>query len=111
MALGLRTLNDRLIVVLSIVMLGLFAMALYIPDTYTLIENDTYHAAVNYLKGRYSREEFLKTADTLGKYAVAMKDHFEGRNKQAIKIWNELTDAGPRGYWPAEAELLMISRK
>ncbi|MCP5380804.1 MAG: hypothetical protein H6912_00410 [Kordiimonadaceae bacterium] len=82
-----------------------------IPDTYNLIENDTYHAAVNYLKGKYPREDFLKTADTLGKYAVAMKDHFEGRNKQAIKIWNELTDAGPRGYWPAEAELLMISRK
>ena len=79
-----------------------------VPDSYQLIENDTYHAAVNYLKGNYEREDFLRSADSLGKYAVAMKDHFEGRNEDAIKIWNELTDAGPRGFWPAEAELMMI---
>lgn len=79
-----------------------------IPDQYQLIENDTYHAAVNYLKGNYVREDFLKSADAIGKYAVAMKDHFDGRNEDAIKIWNELTDAGPRGFWPAEAELMMI---
>lgn len=79
-----------------------------VPDEYQLIENDTYHAAVNYLKGNYDREDFLKSADVIGKYAVAMKDHFEGRNEDAIKLWNELTDAGARGFWPAEAELLMI---
>lgn len=82
-----------------------------VPDEYQLIENDTYHAAVNYLKGNYEREEFLKSADSIGKYAVAMKDHFEGRNDEAIRLWNELTDAGPHGFWPAEAELLMIGAK
>lgn len=80
-----------------------------VPDEYQLIENDTYHAAVNYLKGNYEREEFLKTADSVGKYAVAMKDHFDGRNDDAIKLWNEITDAGAHGFWPAEAELLMIT--
>ena len=79
-----------------------------VPDEYELIENDTYHAAVNYLKGNYGREEFLKSADVIGKYTVAMKDHFEGNNESAIKIWNEITDAGTRGFWPAEAELMMI---
>ncbi|MBT5074390.1 MAG: hypothetical protein HOJ34_10770 [Kordiimonadaceae bacterium] len=82
-----------------------------VPDEYELIENDTYHAAVNYLKGNYERDDFLKSADSLGKYAVAMKDHFEGRNESAIKIWNELTDAGPMGFWPAEAELMMMREK
>ena len=82
-----------------------------VPDEYQLIENDGYHAAVNYLKGKYEREEILKSADVIGKYAVAMKDHFEGRNDDAIKIWNEITDASPRGFWPAEAELMMISEK
>lgn len=82
-----------------------------VSDEYQLIENDTYHAAVNYLKGNYEREDFLKSADTIGKYAVAMKDNFEGRNDEAIRHWNELTDAGPHGFWPAEAELLMIADK
>lgn len=82
-----------------------------VPDQYELIENDTYHAAVNYLKGNYERDEFLKSADSLGKYAVAMKDHFEGRDESAIRLWNELTDAGPRGFWPAEAELMMMKEK
>ena len=79
-----------------------------VPDEYQLIENDSYHAAVNYLKGNYERDDFLKSAGVIGKYAVAMKDHFDGHNEDAIKIWNELTDAGPRGFWPAEAELMMV---
>lgn len=82
-----------------------------IPDEADLIENDQYHRAVNYLKGLYSRDEFLKIADPIGKYAIAMKDHFEGRNDDAIKLWQEITDASPRGYWPAEAELVMIGAK
>ncbi|MBT5186058.1 MAG: hypothetical protein HOH19_14415 [Kordiimonadaceae bacterium] len=81
-----------------------------VPSEYPLIENYTYHAALNYLKGKYERDDFLKSADILGKYAVAMKDHFEGNNEAAIKIWNEITDASPRGFWPAEAELMMINK-
>jgi len=49
-------------------------------------------AAVNYLKDNYEWGDFLKSADSLGKYAVAMKDHFEDRNESAIKIWNEPPD-------------------
>ena len=79
-----------------------------VPEEYQLIENDSYHAAVNYLKGNYERDDFLKSAGVIGKYAVAMKDHFDGHNEDAIKIWNGLTDAGPRGFWPAEAELMMV---
>ncbi len=79
-----------------------------VPDEADLIENDQYHRAVNYLKGLYSRKEFLENADVIGKYTVAMKDHFEGNNDAAIKLWNETTDSGPRGFWPSEAELIMI---
>lgn len=82
-----------------------------IPDEYDLIENDTYHNAVNYLKGLYTRDEFLKTADGLGKYVIAMKDHFEGDNESAAKLWTEITNASPRGYWPAEVELMMLKEK
>ena len=80
-----------------------------IPDEYDLIENDQYHRAVNYLKGLYTRDEFLKIADVIGKYTIAMKDHFDGDNENAVKLWNETADSGPRGFWPSEAELMMIS--
>ncbi len=82
-----------------------------IPDEAELIENDQYHRAVNYLKGLYTRAEFLEIADPIGKYAIAMKDHFEGRNDEAIKMWREITAASPRGYWPAEAELVKVGAK
>lgn len=80
-----------------------------IPDQYDLIENDQYHRAVNYLKGLYERDEFLENADLIGKYTVAMKDHFDGDNQSAVKIWREITASAPRGFWPAEAELKMLN--
>lgn len=79
-----------------------------VPDEYDLIENDQYHRAVNYLKGNYTREEFLKIADVIGKYTVAMKDMFEGDIESARLLFNETTDSGPMGFWPSEAELLML---
>lgn len=79
-----------------------------VPDEYDLIENDQYHRAVNYLKGNYTREEFLKIADVIGKYTVAMKDLFDGDIESAKKLFNETTDSGPRGFWPSEAELMML---
>ena len=82
-----------------------------VPDEADLIENDQYHRAVNYLKGLYDREEFLKNADVLGKYVVAMKDHFDGDNESAIKLWKESSESGPRGFWPSEAELTMIKNR
>lgn len=82
-----------------------------VPDEYDLIENDQYHRAVNYLKGNYTRAEFLEIADVIGKYTVAMKDLFEGDIKNAKKLFNETTDSGPRGFWPSEAELLMLEGK
>ncbi|MDG1857680.1 MAG: hypothetical protein P8I94_01170 [Emcibacteraceae bacterium] len=82
-----------------------------VPDEYDLIENDQYHRAVNYLKGNYTREEFLKIADVIGKYTIAMKDLLDGDKENAIKLFNETTDSGPRGFWPSEAELLMLDGK
>lgn len=82
-----------------------------VPDEYDLIENDQYHRAVNYLKGNYSRDEFLEIADVIGKYTVAMKDLFDGDVESAVKLFNETTDSGPRGFWPSEAELLMLGEK
>lgn len=82
-----------------------------VPDEYDLIENDQYHRAVNYLKGNYTRAEFLKIADIIGKYTVAMKDLLDGDVERAKKLFNETTDSSPRGFWPSEAELLMLDRK
>lgn len=82
-----------------------------VPDEYDLIENDQYHRAVNYLKGNYSRDEFLKIADVIGKYTVAMKDLFDGDVESARQLFNETTDSGTRGFWPSEAELLMLDGK
>ncbi|MCC3859638.1 tetratricopeptide repeat protein [Pseudemcibacter aquimaris] len=82
-----------------------------VPDEYDLIENDQYHRAVNYLKGNYTRDEFLAIADVIGKYTVAMKDLFDGDVENAKKLFNETTDSGPRGFWPSEAELLMLEGK
>ena len=82
-----------------------------VPDEYDLIENDQYHRAVNYLKGNYTREEFLEIADVIGKYTVAMKDLFDGDEENARKLFNETTDSGPRGFWPSEAELMMLDGK
>jgi tetratricopeptide (TPR) repeat protein len=82
-----------------------------VPDQYDLIENDQYHNAVNYLKGMYTRDEFLAMADGIGKYVIAMKDHFDGDNESAIKLWTEVTNDGPRGFWPAEAELKFLREK
>lgn len=81
-----------------------------VPDEYDLIENDQYHRAVNYLKGLYTRDEFMTIADVIGKYTIAMKDHFDGDDENAIKLWKETADSGPRGFWPSEAELIMIEK-
>ncbi|MDG1438540.1 MAG: hypothetical protein P8P98_06135, partial [Emcibacteraceae bacterium] len=82
-----------------------------VPDQYDLIENDQYHRAVNYLKGNYTRDEFLEIADVIGKYTVAMKDLLDGDEKSARKLFNETTDSGTRGFWPSEAEILMLDTK
>ena len=89
------------------------------PDSYKLYRyrgrhlarNYQYHRAVNYLKGNYTREEFLEIADVIGKYTVAMKDLFDGDEENARKLFNETTDSGPRGFWPSEAELMMLDGK
>ncbi|MCP5380803.1 MAG: hypothetical protein H6912_00405 [Kordiimonadaceae bacterium] len=79
-----------------------------VPQQLDIIANFDYFEAVKFLQGRYSREQFLKSADSLGKYAVGMVDHFNGNDKLAKDILSEVTNNNFKGYWLAEAELLKL---
>lgn len=76
-----------------------------IPNGLDIIENHTYHEAIRYLQGRYSRAQFIKRADSLGKYTLGMVDHFNEKNDDAIAFWQEVSANNHKGYWLAEVEL------
>ena len=74
-----------------------------------IIENFDYHDAIKFLQGRITRAQVLNRAGDLGKYTVAMMDHFEDDNDSAQKLWTEVTADNHKGYWLAEAELLNLN--
>ncbi len=77
-----------------------------IPDGLDIIENFDYHDAIKFIQGRITRAQVLDRAGSLGKYTVAMMDHFEGENDSAKELWTEVSADNHKGYWLAEAELL-----
>ena len=79
-----------------------------VPRGLDIISNFDYFEALQFLQGRYSRERFLKRADSLGKYAIGMVDHFNGDNGDAKEIWTAVTNNNHKGYWLAEVELLNL---
>lgn len=79
-----------------------------VPRGLDIISNFDYYEAVQFLQGRYSRERFLERADSLGKYAIGMIDHFNGDNADAKEIWTVVTNNNHKGYWLAEVELLNL---
>lgn len=79
-----------------------------VPQKLDIISNLDYYQAVQFLKGRYSRERFLKRADSLGKYAIGMVDLFSGDKTSAKEIWTVVTNNNHKGYWLAEVELLSL---
>lgn len=81
-----------------------------IPNNLNTIEKANYHEAVKFLQGRYSKERFMGRADNIGKYAIAMIDHFNNKNEDAAKLLNDITKAEPKGFWLAEAELTNIKQ-
>lgn len=76
-----------------------------IPRGLDIIANFEYDEAIRFLQGRYTRDRFVSRADSLGKYAIGMIDHFNGNDEAAIEIWKEVTAENHKGYWLAEVEL------
>ncbi len=75
-----------------------------------IIDNFDYHEAIKFIQGHYSRAQFLKRADSLGKYTIAMVDHFNGNNDQAKALWKQVSANNHKGYWLAEVELMKIEK-
>lgn len=80
-----------------------------IPRDLDIISNRDYYNSIQYLQGRYSRAEFISRADSLGLYAVAMKDMFDGNEADAKEILTLVTNNNHKGYWLAEAELISLN--
>lgn len=83
-------------------------MIMAIPRGLNIISNGDYYDAIQFLQGRFNRERFLARADSLGKYAIGMVDHFNNDDAAAAVIWTEVTNNNHKGYWLAEVELLNL---
>jgi hypothetical protein len=79
-----------------------------IPRGLDIYENFTCHEAIQFLQGRYTREQFLKRSDSLGKYTIVMIDNFNDEPEKAKALWTEVTNNNHKGYWLAEVELLNL---
>lgn len=77
-----------------------------VPEGLDLVENFTYYDAVLFFKGVRSQEELLPEADSIVKFAIATKAFVEGNKAYAELLWEEIIDASPQGFWPAEYDLL-----
>ena len=77
-----------------------------VPEGLDLVENFTYYDAVLYFKGVRSEEELLPEADSIVKFAIATKALIDGNKAYAQLLWEEIIDASPQGFWPAEYDLL-----
>lgn len=84
------------------------AMIRTIPRNLEIISNREYYEAIQYLQGRYSREQFMGRADSLGLYAIAMNDLFSGREANAKEVLTVVTNNNHKGYWLAEVELINL---
>ncbi len=80
-----------------------------IPRGLEIIANEDYFNAIQYLQGRYSREQYLEFADNLGLYTVAMIDLFEDKDTDAKEVFTVVTNNNHKGYWLAEVELLNLN--
>ncbi len=84
-------------------------MIMSIPRGLDIISNRDYYDAIQYLQGRYTREQFMSRADSLGLYTIAMTDMFDGRDTEAQEIFTDVTNNNHKGYWLAEVELLNLN--
>lgn len=76
-----------------------------------LIENFTYHQAVQIMQGRLDPAEVAGTDDSTIKFAIAMERRFAGDEQGARTLLREIVQENPQGHWPSEAELAHPNRK
>ncbi len=79
-----------------------------IPRTLNIISNQDYYEAVQFLQGRYTRNQFMGRADSIGLYTIGMVDYFNGNDDAAKKVFTTVTNDNHKGYWLAEVELLNL---
>lgn len=77
-----------------------------IPPELDLIENETYHRAVQVLQGLISADDVEREGDSLSRFALGMKYQFDGDRESAARVLRAVVAANALGYWPAEVELI-----
>ena len=77
-----------------------------IPAELELIENDSYHRAVQVLQGVISGDDAEREGDSLSRFALGMKHQFDGDPENAARVLRAVVAANALGYWPAEVELV-----
>jgi tetratricopeptide (TPR) repeat protein len=82
-----------------------------IPDDLELLENHTYYEGVRFFNGSLAEKDLLPRADSIAKFAIAMKHDFAGEQQLAEKMWTEIIESSPQGFWPAESELLAARKE
>ncbi|QAY75466.1 tetratricopeptide repeat protein [Sphingosinicella sp. BN140058] len=85
------------------------AIAAIEPDL-KLIENFTYHQAVQIMQGRLDPTVLSGNPDSTLKFAIAMEKRFAGDEAGAKALLTEIVRENPQGHWPAEAELARPDR-
>ncbi|WP_299078402.1 tetratricopeptide repeat protein [uncultured Paraglaciecola sp.] len=71
-----------------------------------LLENTSYYEALLILTGRGESQNSRSIGDNLSKFALGMRLQFDGDENAARDILSELVTDSPKGYWPAEVELV-----
>lgn len=76
-----------------------------------LIENFTYHQAVQIMQGRLNPADFKDSRDSTIKFAIALERRFAGNEVGARTLLAEIVRENPQGHWPSEVELAEPNRK
>ena len=79
-----------------------------IPQNLELVENFSYYNGVLLFKGLRTADELLPEADAVVKFAIAMEYSFNGDLDLAEELWQEIVEENAQGFWPAEAELVLM---
>lgn len=87
------------------------ALIAAVPDGLNLIENDIYYDAVKVMQKKIKPEALAATKDSTIKFAIAMEYRFDGNERKAQQIFQEILAENPQGHWPTEVELAAPDRK
>jgi tetratricopeptide (TPR) repeat protein len=86
------------------------ALVADIPVDLDIIENFTYYDSVLFFQGSRTKEDLISKADSLIAFAISMDHYFRGDFDAAEKMWLEIVTKDPQGFWPAEAELVLLRK-